>query len=136
MIRRRTCGPHTTTRLIDSAVDDDCKVFRRRLREQLELLAAPADQSLAGVPDGCVKADELALDFDNDYDAYVSNWGEKLSPEALAALRSIDELFDRMSDTRNPELWTEEAVKAHPAWSDVRRQAALALRLFNATAVD
>lgn len=110
----------------------DREALRRMLREQLELLAAPADQALAGVPDGCVKADELALDFDNDYRAYVSNCGEELSPEALAALRSIDELFDRMSRARNPELWTEDAVKAHPAWSDVRRKAAVALKLLDA----
>ena len=35
------------------------------LRDALQTLAAPGDVALALVPDGTVKADELALDFDN-----------------------------------------------------------------------
>jgi hypothetical protein len=39
--------------------------LRRSLREELKLLAAPGDEALARLPKGCMKADELALDFDN-----------------------------------------------------------------------
>jgi hypothetical protein len=35
------------------------------LREALQALAAPGNDALALVPDGTVKADELALEFDN-----------------------------------------------------------------------
>src|SRR4051812_11910536 len=109
-------------------VDRDC--LRRSLREQLELLAAPGEQALARLPEGCVKADELALDFDNFYQAYVGSFGGELSPEAQAALCAIDESLNRMSGPANAELWTEEAVATHPAWSEVRAQASRALELF------
>jgi hypothetical protein len=115
-------------------MDADRDWLRRSLREQLELLAAPGDQALASVPEGCVKADELALDFDNFYQAYMSNFASELSPDAREALRAIDESLDRMSGPENAELWTDEAVVTHPAWSDLRRQAARALELFGAVA--
>ena len=105
--------------------------LRRSLREQLELLGAPAIQALARLSDGCVKADELALDFDNFYRAYIENFGDELSPDARMALDAIDKSFDRMSGPANADLWTDAAVGAHAAWSEVRRQAGLALRLFN-----
>lgn len=108
--------------------------LRRSLREQLELLAAPAEQSLTRLPDGCVKADELALDFENFYRAFVESFGDELSPEARAALRVIDESLDRMSGAENAELWTAEAVSAHPAWAEVRRQATRALEVIGDTA--
>ena len=104
--------------------------LRRSLREQLELLAAPGDQALARLPDGCVKADELALDFDNFYQAYLENFGDELSPDARAALDAIGKSFDRMSGLVNAELWSDQAVATHPAWLQVRGQAAQALELF------
>src|SRR4051794_33744316 len=111
-------------------MDVDRDWLRRSLREQLELLAAPGDQALARRPDGCVKADELALDFENFYQAYVGNFGGELSPDARATLDAIDKLFDRMSGPVNAELWTDQAVATHPAWLQVRGQAARALMLF------
>lgn len=115
-------------------MDIDREWLRRSLREQLELLAAPADHALARLPEGRVKADELALDFDNFYQAYVGNFGSELSPHARAALRAIDESFDRMSGPANAQLWTDEAVATHPAWSEVRRQASRALEVFGEAA--
>jgi hypothetical protein len=111
-------------------MDVDRNWLRRSLREQLELLAAPADQALARLPDACVKADELALDVDNFYQAYIGNFGDELSPDARAALRAVDESLDCMSGPANAELWMDEAVATHPAWSEVRLQAARALELF------
>ena len=108
-------------------MNDDREWLRRSLREQLERLAAPADQALACLPDGCATADELALDFNNFYRAYVDNFGDELSADARAALRAIDESLNRMSGPANAELWTDEAVATHPAWAEVRRRAARAL---------
>ncbi len=112
-------------------MDVDRDWLRRSLREQLEVLASPADQALARLPDGCAKADELALDFDHYYHAYVGNFGDELAPDVRAALALIDRLFDRMSGAANAELWTDEAVAAHPAWLEVRGQAARALKLLD-----
>lgn len=114
----------------------DRDLLRRSLRGQLELLAAPGDHALARLADGCVKADELALDFDNFYQAYIGNFGSELSPDARKALRAIDESFNRMSGPENAKLWTDEAVATHPAWSEVRRQASRALELFGEAAAE
>jgi hypothetical protein len=110
--------------------------LRRSLRGQLELLAAPGERALAKLPDGCAKADELALDFDHFYRAYVGNFGDELSAEARAALRTIDETLGRMSEQADAELWTDEAVVTHPAWAEVRRHATRALALFGEAAAE
>ena len=100
---------------------------RRALRDQLQRLAAPGDQALADYPDGCAKADELALDFHHSYTAYTSNFANEISPAALEALRTLDACLDRMSGHDNAHLWTDDAVRQHPAWSEVRRLAKRAL---------
>jgi hypothetical protein len=51
-------------------------------------------------------------------------------------LHIIDDLFNRMSGSANAELWTDEAVATHPAWSEVRRQASRALEFFGETAAE
>jgi hypothetical protein len=105
--------------------------LRRSLREQLQLLARPGDEALSGLPDGCVKADELAIDFDNSYRAYLANFGDELSKDARAALQEVEVLFDHMSRAVNADLWTDEAVAKSTEWSEVRRQALQALEYFD-----
>jgi hypothetical protein len=108
----------------------DLDWLRRSLREQLELLAAPGEQALARLPDGCVKPDELSLDFDNFCQAYIVNCGSELSADVQRAIRAVEDSFKRMSGPANAELWTAEAVATHPAWAEVRHQASRALELF------
>ena len=96
-------------------MSDDVKWIRESLRAQLELLALPGDAALARLPDGCVKADELALDFDNFYSAYIANCRDEITPRLTDVLQAIDGDFSAMSRSGSRDLWTEEAVRTHPA---------------------
>ena len=100
------------------------------LRQQVQLLAAPADVALAYYPDGTVKADELALDFDNFGRAALESSELDLTEAQRASLIVIDQLLDAMSKSRQDALWTEEAVRTRPEWQAVREAAGRALALF------
>jgi hypothetical protein len=98
------------------------------LRQSLEALAAPGKVALARVPAGTVKADELAIDYDNFFRAFVGNFGAELSTSQREALSHVEQLLDAMSGQKNSELWTDEAVCSHAAWAEVRAAALSALQ--------
>lgn len=100
------------------------------LRQVLQLLAAPADVALAFYPDGTVKADELALDFDNFGRASLESSELELTEAQRASLIVIDQLLDAMTASRQDTLWTDEAVRTHPKWQGVREAAGRALPEF------
>lgn len=97
------------------------------LRNVLQALAAPGDVTLALVPDGTVKADELALDFDNFGRAALESLESELTQAQRESLIVVDRLLSAMSGVRHADLWTEEAVRTHPKWQKVREAAKRAL---------
>ena len=99
------------------------------LREALTTLASPGGEALLRAPTGSVRADELALDFENFAAAFLSNFGNELSEEQRSSVKRVDQLLDSMSGATNGELWTDAAVLEHPAWADVREAALRALEL-------
>jgi hypothetical protein len=99
----------------------------RSLRDSLRLLAADGETALDGVPDGCCKPDELALDFDNFRAAVVGNFAAELPPELMAALAEVDAAFGPIAE----DGWSEEAVRSAPEWAAVRERAGVALRLLD-----
>src|SRR5206468_3217697 len=107
------------------SVDRD-RLFRE-LRRSLSLLAADGETALAGLPDGCCKPDELALDFYYIRECVVSNFGPDLPADLVAALARVEEAFSRISR----DTWTEEAVRSHPAWAAIREQARASLGLLD-----
>ena len=100
------------------------------LRDALQALAAPGDVALALVADGAVKADELALDFDNFWRAALESLESELTQAQRESLVAVDRLLDAMSGARHRDLWTEEAVRTHPKWQEVREAAKRALADF------
>ena len=98
----------------------DHEWIARELRNALKALAAPGPQALALVPDGTVKADELALDYDNFVHAYLGNFRDEISQSQREALLAIDAMLRGMSGRENAGLWTEDAVISHPKWESVR----------------
>jgi hypothetical protein len=86
-----------------------------------------ADAALAGVPDGCCKPDELALDFDNVRAAVVGNFAAELPPELVAALAAVDAALDDIPRSG----WSEQAVRSAPEWAAVRGRAGAALRMLD-----
>jgi hypothetical protein len=99
----------------------------RELRRSVALLAADGATALAGVPDGCCKADELALDFDNFQSAVVGNFAAELPAELVAALTDVDAALDAIRG----DGWSEEAVRSAPEWAAVRERAGAALGLLD-----
>lgn len=97
------------------------------LRESLRLVAADGATALASLPDGCCKADELALDFDNFRSAVVGNFAAELPSELVAALTAVDAAIDLVID----DGWSERAVLSAPEWEEIRQRAAVALKLLD-----
>ena len=97
------------------------------LRKSLEALALPGPLALKRMPHGTVRADELALGFDNFYTAFCGNFGSQLSQVQLDALAEVDRLLSDMSGSRNAPLWEDQAVIEHPRWLKVRNAARVAM---------
>jgi hypothetical protein len=110
--------------------DRDRRFILNGLRQQVQLLAAPADVALAFYPDGTVKADELALDFDNFGRAALESSELDLTEAQRTSLIVIDQLLDAMTASRQDTLWTDEALRTHPKWQGVREAAGRALAEF------
>jgi len=90
------------------------------LRSLLQALASTGEVALAYASEGSCRPDELALAYDNFVHAFVGNFGAGLSARQRSSLLRVHELFRAMSDTDQPELWTDDAVRWHPRWSEVR----------------
>jgi hypothetical protein len=97
------------------------------LRSALQALASPGQSALGRFPVDVVRSDELALEFDNFYRAFVGNFGAELSPSQQSALQAVDQQLRAMSN-EGPYLWTDDNVCSHPAWEHVRSAATDALR--------
>ena len=96
------------------------------MRDQLErailALAQPAEAQLALFPDFVCKADELALDFEDGLYELAGHEHE-LTEAQRAALDALDGLLAGMSGERNAGFWTEEALRSHPTWEEIRSAA-------------
>ena len=103
----------------------------RSLRDSLRLLAADGDTTLAGVPNGCCKPDELALDYDNFRAAAVGNFAAELPPGLVAALADVDAAFAPIAGGG----WSESAVRSAPEWAAVRERSGVALALLDRVGV-
>lgn len=112
-----------------SMVNVDREWLFQELRQSLKTLAAPGDQALATLPDRVVKADELALDYDNFVQAVLQNFGSEFTSDQSSKLSRINELLSLMSGATNADLWTDDAVRSNPRWEEVRREANEAIRL-------
>lgn len=92
-------------------------------------LAQPAELQLSLFPDFVCKADELALDFEDGISELVGHEDE-ITPSQRAALDALDKLVLSMSGERHAAFWTEEAVKSHPVWDDIRAAAKSTISAF------
>jgi hypothetical protein len=94
----------------------------------LHALSLEASASLAMQDPNVKRPDQLALNFGNAVLSAVSNELTALSADQLQLLNELAALLRTMSE--QPEaLWTEEAVRNHPAWTQVRQLASTALKL-------
>jgi hypothetical protein len=113
----------------DIRVDHEWTV--RRLRSALRALAAPGSEALASLPEGTVKADELALEYDDCLRVYSDNFPDEISQARREALLVVADAMESMSGPDRPELWTEDAVVHHEDWNAVRVAARNALAVLD-----
>jgi hypothetical protein len=101
------------------------------LRGTVTRLAAEPDAQLAYLKhimrgiDAWPSLDELALEFDDEYERVRPDSGpeaETLSPAAVEALALLDARLDAMSGEANAHLWEPAALNG-PEWTEVRRLA-------------
>jgi hypothetical protein len=100
------------------------------LRSAVQDLALPPELGLARKGAGTHRPDELALEFDDVYAAFVSNAATLPTEKQLLALQALDSALAAMSGPEHASLWTESAVKSHPSWVEVRSLAAAVLEAF------
>jgi len=79
------------------------------------------------MPKGSVGADEVALNFDQFAPAALETLGYELNDDQRESLLHIDRLLGAMSGEQQSHLWTEEAVRTHRKWQEVREAARRAL---------
>ena len=99
------------------------------LKRCLHALASDGDRALASAPPGSCRADELALDYGNFISAAFGSFERDFTSEQVVALRRVDELLSAMSSEDQSDLWTDEAVRLHPRWQEVRSLARAAVRV-------
>lgn len=89
-------------------------------------LAQPSDVQLSLFPDFVCKADELVLDFEDGLYEIVGHEGE-FTDEQRAAIQSLDDLISSMSGKQHASFWTDEALRTHPIWDQIRERAKVTL---------
>jgi hypothetical protein len=103
--------------------------MREKLQRAILALAQPADIQLSLFPDFVCKADELALDFEDGLYELVGHEHEITSPQQ-ASIDTLDRLISEMSGEQNAAFWTEDAVRSHPTWEEIRTAAMAAVAVF------
>jgi hypothetical protein len=101
------------------------------LKMQVQALAQPGKIQIELYPDGCVKADELALDFDNCFQVFKGKEFGRITNEQKKSLEILDSELAAMSGEENKELWTEEALLQNPRWENIRELSKKVLKEFN-----
>ncbi len=98
------------------------------LRSAIEHLALPGDEGLARR--GCSRPDQLAIEFDEAYTAFVTRLAEMPPPGCFEALQVLDQRLEAMSDPDLHFKWTAESMKSDPDWDTVRNLAGAVLSAF------
>ena len=125
-------------RLISASREEVAEVFAKwrevnrhfifaGIRKSIEALAADGEVAPAVMPKGSVGADEVALNFDQFAPAALETLGYELNDDQRESLLHIDRLLGAMSGEQQSHLWTEEAVRTHRKWQEVREAARRAL---------
>ena len=98
------------------------------LLSTVKRLASPPDEQEAYLRQLGTRPslDELALEFDEEYQRLRQQQREVRPPVYLAALQALDVQLDAMSGENNSKLWTAEALH-HDEWTRVRALAREAL---------
>ena len=103
--------------------------MRNKLQRAVIALAQQAEVQLSLFPDFVCKADELVLDFDDGLYEMVGDEAE-FTGEQRAAIEALDRFITPMGGRANANLWTDDAVRSHPRWEQIRSLARSAADAF------
>ncbi len=108
--------------LMGKSASEDWKL--QRLRWSIQALAMPADIQLALYPDFVVKADELALEFDENYELVDRSTFESSQLLALDKLNGKLEAMSAEGTDYYEDLWFDESeLFRSNHWEEVRELA-------------
>ncbi|SRR5216683_524264 len=99
------------------------------VREDVELLSAPAEKQERWLEQHRVLVDEMALQLNDDVQVLFPRLTREglLDELAKQAIAEIDAFFSTLGGRENAVLWTEEALYAEAVWSHIRDLARVAL---------
>jgi hypothetical protein len=107
-------------------VAEDKTPLLDRLKCSLQALMLPADRQVGLFPSFVWVGDELALDFDDAYQAALR--GHHFTAEQMSVLAALDAALSKMTAEENMDLWEDStALSRYPQWQEVRERARQAL---------
>jgi hypothetical protein len=98
-----------------------------RFKWSLQALAAPANIQLELYPDSDWKVDDMAIEFEEWYEAIKKRQAFFTARQA-AILRKLNRTLDEISGPENAYYWMEETLGVDPVWERIRSLAKDALR--------
>ncbi len=105
-----------------------------RLQRVLSLLAEPP--RVGPGASGAVRestpgrVENLVVEFDEAYTAFIEGCDALPAEPQLEALQSVDARLSSMVRAADASLWTERGHRDNPGWSEVRSLADAAIRAF------
>ncbi len=102
----------------------------RALLQNLQCLATDAETLIKAYPPGIPVANDLV----NDFDTHISQAQRcvddgLITMEAMNSIKSVLAEISRMTERRDPSLWTNEALHSRGEWASVRHIAREALEV-------
>lgn len=104
----------------ESGAGEPAKALDEALFSAVQALAMPGDEALARKADAVHRADRLVLDFDETYTEFIENLTELPTDRQLQSLQALDTALSSLATAANAELRTENAVRHHTCWAEIR----------------
>ena len=109
------------------------KGVERLIRDSLQGLAIDPESQLMLNPKRIDRVEELALAFDDSLGMAKIHCASFFSQAQWEAIWAIDRKLDAMSfggEEFDEEIWTENGLRSHEAWIEIRALARTALERF------
>jgi hypothetical protein len=92
---------------------------RDRLKWSVLALTQPAEIQLSLFPDFVCKADELALNFGEGL-LELAGYQDQITAEQSSAIDALDKLIVAKRGQAELDFWTDDAVRSHASWEEIR----------------
>ena len=91
-----------------------------QLMWSVQALAQGAARQRLLYPEFVSVPDELALEFEEHYSAFLGCKDGLADQAQIRALERLDRMLESMSGPSNLEYWENTALDSNPAWNEVR----------------